>query len=117
VTGFAPLVRGIIRDRSGGVCEVQVVCQGIAAVQQHHRRGRFMGGTKRPETDLPANGLAICVPCHHYITTDHRTESYEKGWLVSQSADPALVPVLYRGTWVKLDNVGDLRPMEGMAHG
>lgn len=117
MSGFAPMVRGIIRERSGGVCEVQVACEGIAAVQIHHRRGRFMGGTKRPETDLPANGLHICVPCHHYITTGHRIESYEKGWLVSQSADPALVPCMYRGVFSKLDNTGCMAPMEGMTHG
>jgi 5-methylcytosine-specific restriction protein A len=114
MSGFAPLVRGIIRERSGGVCEVQVACKGIAATEQHHRRGRFMGGTNRAETDLPANGLDCCNLCHHYITTDHRTESYENGWLVRQSADPSLIPVLYRGEWIKLDNLGSLTPMEGI---
>jgi 5-methylcytosine-specific restriction protein A len=116
VTGFAPLVRGIIRDRSSGMCEVQVACEGIAAVQQHHRRTRGMGSTKRPESNLPANGLHVCIPCHVHIGANP-AQAYEKGWLVRQSADPALVPVLYRGEWFRLDNVGSFTPMEGSTHG
>lgn len=101
------VVRGIIRERSGGLCEVQVACEGIAAVQQHHRRTRGMGSTKRPESNLPANGLHICVPCHVHIGA-HPSQAYGAGWLVRQSSEPALVPVLYRGNWVKLDDLGNL---------
>lgn len=107
MSGFAPLVRAIIRDRSGNVCEVQVACDGARAVQIHHRRGRFMGGSKRPETNLPANALNCCLMCHHHIS-HNQAQGYEKGWLVSQSADPALIPAFYRGEWVKLDQLGQI---------
>jgi hypothetical protein len=89
-----------------------VVCAGIPGVQLHHRRNRAMGGSIRPDTNLPANALHVCLPCHVWIGANP-AQAYEKGWLVRQSAEPALVPVFYRGDWVKLDNVGGIRPMEG----
>lgn len=116
VTGFAPMVRGIVRERSGNCCEVQVACGGVSAVQIHHRRNRAMGGSSREDTNLPANALHCCLMCHVHIGANP-AQAYGMGWLVRQSADPALVPVLYRSEWVRLDNLGDLTPMEGAHHG
>lgn len=116
MSGFKPLVRGIVRERSGNCCEVQVACPGVAGVQLHHRRNRAMGGSSREDTNLPGNALHVCLMCHEYIGRNP-AQAYEKGWLVRQSAEPALIPVFYRGEWLRLDNVGGIRPMEGITHG
>jgi hypothetical protein len=67
----------------------------------HHRRPRGMGGTKRPETDLPANLLTLCgsgtTGCHGLVESD-RLLATARGFLVSQYADPELIPVhTFRG--------------------
>lgn len=77
----------------------------------HHRRARGMGGSKRPETDLPANLVLLCgsgtTGCHHAVESD-RLRATADGFLVSQWADPELIPVrTYRGK-VLLSNDGML---------
>jgi hypothetical protein len=105
-------VRADLRERSGGCCER---CGKPFANNAHHRKNRSQGGQ-----DTLSNLLMLCgsgtTGCHGYIT-EHPTDSYNNGWSVRSTADPELVPVVYRGYWVKLDDVGDFRPMEGMAHG
>ena len=111
MTGFPPKVRATITSRSGRYCEIGLPgCRDIA-LHKHHRRCRGMGSTNRPETNMPANGLDVCLHCHTYIES-HRTEAYENGWLVRQTDEPADVPVLYRGTWVLLDDLGNLNDAE-----
>lgn len=108
MTGFSQEVRQLINQRSDGVCEVQVRCQGRAAPgwQLHHRRARGMGSSKRPETNMPANALAVCVDCHHWI--EHNREiARGNGWLLKQTQMPELVPVLRRHVWSWLNNDGD----------
>lgn len=102
MTGFSKAVRGVVEARSGGVCER---CGTNPAVQIHHRRPRSMGGSRRKDTNLPANGLSVCVPCHCAIESD-RDEALRHGWLVRQGRDPKLVPVFRRGQWVRLNNEG-----------
>jgi hypothetical protein len=112
-TGFDVVVRRLVLDRSGGLCER---C-GVRPVEAlHHRRARGMGSTRRPETNLPANGLGVCAPCHDHIERN-RSEAYENGWLVHQHHDPAQIPVNRRGLLVLLDNNGDYTPatQEGAA--
>lgn len=62
----------------------------------HHRRPRGMGGTKRPESNLPGNLLLLCgsgtTGCHGWVES-HRAEARDKGFLVWQSQDPETVPV------------------------
>lgn len=77
----------------------------------HHRRPRGMGGTKRPESNLPANLLTLCgtgtTGCHGWVES-HRTSAVADGLLVSQHADPEQIPVhTYRGK-VLLSNDGML---------
>jgi 5-methylcytosine-specific restriction protein A len=112
-TGFDVVVRQLILDRAGGLCER---CGAEPVQQIHHRRPRSMGSTRRPETNLPANGLAVGVLCHNRIES-HRTEAYENGWLVHQNHDPAQIPVNRRGLTVLLNNAGDYTPItqEGAA--
>lgn len=59
----------------------------------HHRRPRAMGGTLREDANQPQNLISLCVICHDHIEKN-RAEAYMKGWLVAQSADPLVVPVL-----------------------
>jgi 5-methylcytosine-specific restriction enzyme A len=108
VTGFSPEVRDIITDRAGGMvsgtCER---CDETLAygVEIHHRRARGMGSTKRRETNLPANGVAVCPQCHRCIESN-RTDALADGWLIRQTVDPSTVPLIYRGRMVLLDNFG-----------
>ena len=93
MTGFSSATRRLILDRSGGVCER---C-GVRPVEAlHHRRPRGMSGSRRADTNTPANCLASCNECHLYIESN-RTEALEMGWLVRQGHDPEHVPVMYRG--------------------
>lgn len=94
MTGFSPKTRRTVLDRSGGICEL---C-GVRPVDQlHHRRPRGSGGSKRDDTNTPANCFAICEPDHRHLES-HRTEALDNGWLVRQGRDPEHVPLLYRRT-------------------
>ena len=104
MTSFSPRVRAIISDRADRYCER---CGGDIGTQIHHRRPRGRGGTKRPETNQASNGLLLCARCHSKIES-HRTEAYEYGWLVRQHEEPRDIPVLYRGTLVLLDDLGNV---------
>lgn len=102
MTGFSPAVRKLLEERSSGWCEV---CGINTAAEAHHRRARGAGGTKRPETNQAANGLMLCRDCHR-LAESYRTVALTCGWLVAQSRDPGLVPVVYRGQVVRLDDDG-----------
>lgn len=109
--GFSPATRALIAERASDyngypVCEVMAVCQGVAAEAAHHRRPRGAGGSRRKDTNLPANSLAVCRSDHDYIES-HREEALRYGWLVLQAETPDEIPVLRRGVWVLLDNGGD----------
>jgi 5-methylcytosine-specific restriction protein A len=104
VTGFATQVRAVIQQRSQGFCERD---GWNLATEIHHRRCRGMGSTKREATNQPSNGLHLCNACHRFIES-HRREALEQGWLVRQHDEPLDVPVLYRGTVVYLDNLGNM---------
>src|SRR5581483_9639978 len=104
-TGFPPLVRHMIRQRSDGWCEL---C-GLDRVQDtHHRRPRGAGGSRRESTNTASNALALCGSCHR-LCESFRQVATKMGWLVPQSVEyPASVPVLYRGSWVVLDDLGGM---------
>lgn len=103
LTGFTPLVRLKIQERSGGLCER---CGKNPVEQHHHRRPRGSGGSRRPETNKAANALGLCMYCHADIE-DHRSQALKYGWLVPQHRIPSEVPVLRRGLWAMLDDHGD----------
>ncbi len=91
-TGFPPAVKREIFDRSGGRCEVGAAGCTLRATAFHHRRPRAAGGTRRPDTNSAANGLAVCDACHRFIES-HRTWALARGFLLRQTDDPATVPV------------------------
>lgn len=82
----------------------------------HHRRPRGMGGSRRPETNLPGNLLVLCgsgtTGCHGWTET-HRDEALSMGLLVSQFVtDPDQVPVQTYCGWFVFDNEGGKTPVE-----
>lgn len=102
-TGFPPEIKATIRSRAQNLCEI---CgQHTSDCVAHHRRPRGMGGTNRADTNVVSNGLWLCGACHLRVES-HRQLAYENGWLVRQSADPALIPVLRRGVFVLLQDDG-----------
>ena len=111
MSSFSPAVRRTIIERADRWCES---CGLEPGREAHHRRPRGMGGTKRESTNTPSAGLWLCRSCHTYIETN-RAEALACGRLVRQTDEPADVPVLYRGTWVLLDDLGGLRDVEGIA--
>lgn len=111
-TGFPLSVRVLIIGRARGLCE----CCGEAkpSMHAHHRRCRGMGSTRRPETNLAANGLWLAAECHERVES-RREWAYEHGLLVRQHQTPSAVPVLlYDGWWV-LDDEGGKTPAEQAA--
>jgi 5-methylcytosine-specific restriction protein A len=102
-TGFPPEIKATIRSRAQAICER---CgQYSSDCVAHHRRPRSMGGSRRDGTNAVSNGLWLCSMCHNFVES-HRSLAYENGWLVKQSADPALIPVLRRGVFVLLQDDG-----------
>lgn len=106
VTGFSPQVRDVIIERGGGMCER---CGALPGTQAHHRRPRGMGGSKRHDTNTPANGLWACDLCHDWVERN-RTEARKEGWLIRQADKASETKVLRRGEWVLLDDGGGVDP-------
>lgn len=76
-----------------------------------HRRPRGMGGTRRLDTNGPANLLTVCgsgtTGCHGHMES-HRTDALANGWLLWQTQDPVAEPVLvaHSSRWVWLTEAG-----------
>lgn len=85
----------LVRDRSGGLCEI---CGWNEGQQFHHRKPRGMGGTRDKAINLPSNLLHLCYPCHREVESE-RSDSINTGRIVSQYSDPAETPFLGCGKW------------------
>lgn len=111
---FSDAVRDMLAERSGSRCEV---CGEAKATDAHHRRGRGAGSTRRPESSSITNALHVCGfgGCHHLIE-QHRGVALLLGWAVSQFAEPADTPLVYRGAWAFLTEDGQVTyQLEGSA--
>lgn len=68
-----------------------------------------MGGTRRIDTNSPANLLLLCgsgtTGCHHEVESD-RAAAISLGLLVSQHHDPAAIPVRLARGWTYLTTDG-----------
>lgn len=96
----------MVTERSGGRCEVRWCCDGDPATEQHHRRPRGAGGTRRESANLASNALAACSPCHAFIESN-RALARERGWLIPQAEDfPETVPVLINRARCLLEDDG-----------
>lgn len=93
--------RRLVRERSGGLCEV---CGVRPATNYQHRKNRSQGGQWSA-----VNGLDVCgsgtTGCHGRI---HHSPAaaYEAGWSVKSWEDPAVVPVRTTRGLVLLDDEG-----------
>ena len=102
-------VRQTVYVRAQGCCERCGASAYGGAL--HHRRPRGMGGSRRPETNRPANLILLDEACHLTIESP-RDMARACGWLVRQTQDPACVPVLTVHGWVFLDDEGGYQPVE-----
>lgn len=112
--GFPLAVRALVIDRASGLCEV---CgQARPGLSVHHRRPRQAGGSRREDTNLPSNALFVCGfgGCHDEIES-RREWAYSLGYLLRQNQSPCAVPILRRGEWCLLDDLGGFRAVEGAA--
>lgn len=118
-TGFSPETKQLIEARAGGMCEVATDECTHLMVEIQHRRARGMGGTRKPDTNSAANGLAVCRACHDLIERRPAT-SLRNGWRLRQSTGgvatvPAEVSVVWRGRRVWLHDDGSLTMARGVA--
>jgi len=118
-TGPTPDVVDAVYERAGYSCEICTEAVGDRRGVDHHihhRRPRALGGSKRPDTNLPSNLLLLCPACHRDVES-HRGVAQSMGWLVVQGVNPATVAVLVqRDRWVYLTEDGrysDNPPEEG----
>lgn len=102
--------RAIVRDRSGGRCEL---CP-APGTEWSHRIARGRGGTW-----APSNGLWLCGICHRKCHAAPDT-ARANGWHLSTGVDPLTAPTLihpghlWRGWWL-LDDEGLYIPCEEAA--
>lgn len=85
--------RRLVKERSGGQCEIHMVGCYEQATDWHHRQLRSQGGKWEVR-----NGIHACRFCHEAVTNTrgHRAEYEANGWLVRSHLDPAAVEVLLR---------------------
>lgn len=100
--------RRLVRERSGGICEV---CGAARATNYQHRKNRSQGGQWSA-----ANGLDDCgsgtTGCHGFIHANP-AKSYAAGWSVKGAFDESSTPVRTVRGLVLLDNEGGY---EAVAH-
>lgn len=76
-----------------------------------HRRARGMGGSKRPDTNSPANLILVCGHatdpdgCHYRIESNPAWAA-ERGLRLRQNQTPAECPVLTVDGWRLLNDDG-----------
>ncbi len=87
-----------------------------------HRRARGIGGTDRPDTNAPQNGIALCgsgtTGCHGWVEA-HPIEAEAAGWRVPQGGDPLKFPVKHAlhgdGTFLHSNGSRGSQPEEACA--
>ena len=92
----------LLMTRGGARCDACGQFLAGEPMERHHRQRRRDGG------DRLGNILLLHRRCHQYWT-QHPALARASGLIVSMSADPLLVPVLWHGVaWVLLDDVGGM---------
>ncbi len=101
---FTPKTKGLIRERSGGVCEVHLVprCMYPALPETCKRQGAEVDHITPAYVDGPPtveNGAFLCGLCHKLKTvTDNKEAKNEKGFKPGPWTQEA---VLERDNWRK----------------
>jgi hypothetical protein len=100
-TKVEQIARRLVRERSGGMCEV---CGVRPATNFQHRKNRSQGGQWSA-----ANGLDVCgsgtTGCHGFIHANP-AKSYAAGWSVKGAFDESSMPVRTNRGLVLLDAEG-----------
>lgn len=87
---FTEKVKGIVRERAAGKCEL---CGTMCVVAHfHHRRPRGMGGSRSNATGSASNCLMLHPRCHADVESS-RERAIGNGWIVPSGIDPLEVPV------------------------
>ncbi len=82
----------------------------------HHRSGRGAGGDRLGISARPSNLVLLdgtgTTGCHGRVTANP-VWAHSLGWIVRRNgiAVPSEVPVLYRNTWMLLDDLGGITPV------
>lgn len=116
--GVTARVRHIVIERDQHRCALcgQQISEWPGYSLQH-RRARGMGGSRREDTNLPANLIVCCgsatnPACHQFLES-HPGEAMRLGFRLSQMESPANVAVKHAlFGWVYLDNDGGYVPVE-----
>lgn len=109
----------LLKARSGGLCEVGLVCGGKAqGVDPAHREGKKSGGTGKWWSNLASNLLWSCRDCHDFIDQKQPKAAEKLGLKVREGvARPWEIPVLHKQFgWVLLDHDGGHRPAPAGSH-
>jgi hypothetical protein len=106
----------VVRERSGGRCEIGIEgCWG-EAVEKSHRIARGMGGrhgAAKKQSDRPSDLLDSCLYCHLLITRyAWRVDAKGNGWVLVDGQEPTAEPVLYRGELSYLDDAGSVHSFD-----
>ncbi|MFI7642431.1 HNH endonuclease [Nonomuraea sp. NPDC049400] len=112
-------VKELLKARSGGLCEVGLVCGGKAlGVDPAHREGKKSGGTSKAWSNLASNLLWSCRDCHDFIDQKQPKAAEKLGLKVREGvARPWEIPVLHKRLgWVLLDHEGGYRPAPAASH-
>ncbi len=65
-------------------------------------------------TNLPANLVSLCSPCHLWVTLSASQARVERLYVL-QAENPEEVPVFWRGKWVLLKQDGSVTDTQGPA--
>jgi hypothetical protein len=112
-------VRLLVLTRDAWTCQVcgrnlaHAYLDGDYSLQ--HRRARGMGGSKRPDTNGPANLITVCgsatTGCHQRIESQPDWAA-GRGLRLRQNQTPAGCPVLTVGGWLLLHPDGTTAPAQ-----
>lgn len=80
-TGPTAAVLAVVKERGGALC---MRCQVSPSTETHHRIGRGMGGSRRPEVNSAPALVRLCHACHHWVST-HPREAEATGWVIRRS--------------------------------
>jgi hypothetical protein len=109
----------VLKERSGGLCEVGLVCGGrVLGVDPAHREGKGSGGTGKWWSNLASYLLWSCREDHDFIDQRQPARAEKLGMKVRAGvARPEEIPVLHKRLgWVLLDHNGGHRAAPGAAH-
>lgn len=65
-----------------------------------------MGSSERGSTNECSNLVSLCAECHRKVESDRHCAIIQ-GYIVPQSQEPSTVPLLSKGQWWMLDDLGN----------